>query len=376
MLKLGINARTLAAGKLRGWSRYTINLLEALQEYDVHFYLFSDKPFSDVFLQRLNQEKVTVDVRPVNRYFVWEQKVLREQCIEHGVDLLHCPINYGLPALKPCPTVLTLHDAITEKYYYPKASFKEKWFPGALLWRLSAKISHLRADRIITVSRHAKKDLIEFLKLPEHKIDVIYEAADPSFSGGVSSELSEAILEKHNIRVPYFFYVGGWEERKNIPFLLKAFGELDQKNVQLVLAGGSSTQKQKLKAEYSHLGDQLNLLEWVEEEELPTLYQQARAFIYPSEYEGFGLQVCEAMKMGTPVLVADRTSLPEIAGSGGLSFSLDQTDELVSLMKDVLDDSKFTAMKEKSKKRGEEFSWKMAAEQTWQTYQELLKANF
>ena len=370
-LRLGINARTLRGEHLRGWSRYTINLLEALLEYDVDLLLFSDQPLADRFLRRLPSDRYQVVVENGSRYVVWEQGRLPSLCRAHRVDVLHCPSNYGLPVVSPCPTVLTLHDAISSRYQ-SSTPWRRRIRPASIMWNLSAYVSRRSADRVITVSEHAKRDLITFLRLPSDRIDVIYEAADPLFGRRPTDEEVRAVTARHGITHPYLFYVGGWERRKNVHFLLGAF-EKAQCTLSLVIGGGRAEEVGQMRARYPQLAGRVQFIGWVEEEDMPALYAGARAFVYPSEYEGFGLQVCEAMKVGCPVFVSDVGSLPEVLGDGGETFSLQDDRQLVHLIENVAHDDGFHAdLRARSERRAEEFSWQKTGRETWQVYQRLL----
>jgi len=153
--------------------------------------------------------------------------------------------------------------------------------------------------------------------------------------------------------------VGGWEQRKNIPFLLKAFAAAKLEGVKLVLAGGSSSQKTDLLSLAIELdiSASLELMGWVEEEDLPILYAEAISFVYPSEYEGFGLQLCEAMAVGCPILAANSTCLPEILGNGGQLFDLESVHNLKVLMQNINSDRQFLdKLKTLAKQRSQVFS--------------------
>ncbi len=195
--------------------------------------------------------------------------------------------------------------------------------PDDIKTYLYHRMAAANADRIITVSNHAKTDLVSRLGLAAEKIDVIYEAAEARFSEPVAQETIEEIRLQYQLPSKYIFYVGGWETRKNIPFLLKSFAAADLPEVSLVLAGGKDAQMQEL-TELSRslsIGTRVRLLGWVHERDLPALYAGALCFVYPSEYEGFGLQLCEAMAAGCPTLAARATSLPEVLGAGGETFA-------------------------------------------------------
>ena len=114
-MKVAFNARLLQDPGLRGWSRYTINLLAELPGLGIDLFLYSDRPLHENHLSRLPVGSYQVRVQ-ASRYAIWEQVWLPRQCGRDGVAVLHCPLNFGLPWSSPCPRVLTLHDAIAQAY--------------------------------------------------------------------------------------------------------------------------------------------------------------------------------------------------------------------------------------------------------------------
>jgi glycosyltransferase involved in cell wall biosynthesis len=120
------------------------------------------------------------------------------------------------------------------------------------------------------------------------------------------------------------------------------------------------------------VGDRLRLLGWVDDADLPALYAGALAFVHPSEYEGFGLQLCEAMAVGCPVLAARATCLPEVLGSGGETFGLDSADELAELLRRVASEPEFRErLARRARVRAADFSWRRTAEETLAVYREI-----
>ncbi|GAC1344462.1 MAG: glycosyltransferase family 1 protein [Isosphaeraceae bacterium] len=374
-MKIGINAVLLSDPSLRGWNRYTVNLLAELPGQGVELVLYSRAPVFEGHLARLPAGSFQTRVDSTGRYLNWEQRRLPKLCEQDGVQVLHSPFNYGLPWSCPCPMVLTLHDAIEFIYYGKRASWRSRWSRGGLQTRLMHWVARSRADRIITVSEHAKKDLAGFLRLPADRIDVILEAADPSFGKPVAPHDRQSLRERHHLRKPFIFYIGGWEERKNIPCLVRGFAASGINDVELVLAGGKDEQRADLVALAQSLGvdDRLRLLGWITDEELPVLFAEALCFVYPSVYEGFGLQICEAMAMGCPTLASNVTSLPEVLGDGGETFDPNDPETLGRLLRRVAEESSFRAeLADRAKRRSAVFSWRKAAEETAAVYRRVI----
>ncbi len=374
-MRVAFNARGLSDGTLRGWTRYTVNLLAELSRQGIELFLYTDKRLHQDHLSRLKPETYRVVESPPMRYVKWEQVWLPRQCAADGVDILHTPINFGLPWRSPCLRVMTLHDAIDMIYYRARTRWWKKLAPSDIRSYAYHRIAAANADRIITVSNHAKTDLISRLGLAPGKIDVIYEAAEARFGEPVSQQAIEEVRRQYQLPSKYIFYVGGWEARKNIPFLMRSFAAADLPEVSLVLAGGKDAQMLEL-TELSRalsISDRVRLLGWVDERGLPALYAGALCFVYPSEYEGFGLQLCEAMAAGCPTLAARATSLPEVLGAGGETFTLDTYDELVELLRRVnQDDSYRSELSRRARMRSADFSWASTASRTIGVYESAL----
>jgi glycosyltransferase involved in cell wall biosynthesis len=373
-MKIGFNARLLASPTIRGWNRYTINLLVELARLGVELVLYTDHPLHPTHLSQLPTGTYRVQVAPPMKYPLWEQVWLPKQCRQDQIDVFHCPFHFGIPMRMHCPTVLTLHDAIDHIYYAPQQTLTEKLKPANLQNQLYQWLARVSATHIITVSEYSKTDLIRHFKIPEDKITVIYEAADAKFHQPIIEEERARIREHYQLKSPYIFYIGGWEQRKNIPFLLKAFAQAKLTDVNLVLAGGNRQQKSGLMqlAESLGIGNRLILLEWVEDADLPALYAEALCFVYPSEYEGFGLQLCEAMAVGCPVLAAQASCLPEIVGEGGTLFNLEDIKNLVGHLEAIATDPTYhSKLRQQSRIRSGNFRWENTAKSSLNVYEEL-----
>ena len=295
-------------------------------------------------------------------YTDWEQRVLPKLTTELELDILHCPINYGLPLFGKTKKVLTLHDAIEKAFYDPLKSIYKKWTWTERKMRFYHLLSQRAADAIITVSEHAKKDIVKYYGVEANKINVIYEAADPHFSEKSIKPLEEIQKKYPKFQKDSLFYVGGFEERKNVEGLLGAYAK-SKKTKPLVLAGQGS--------QNIH-GDNVFGLGYAQDEDLPSLYFYSFAFIYPSFYEGFGLQAVEAMQMKKPVLVSSNTSLREVIAQEDCVFDPYNTNEILQKINWLFSEADISALSQRSFQRSKDFSWQRNIKETLKIYEKVL----
>ena len=247
---------------------------------------------------------------------------------------------------------------------------------AGIISRTYLLIARTVAEHVITVSEHARGDLIHKLRLRPDRVTVVPEAADPAFLEPVNEAAKDAVRARWGLTRPYVFYVGGWEERKNIPFLLRGFAAAGLTGVELVLAGGRDEQQAELGKLAAELGiaDRLRLLGFVPDPDLPAVYAAALGFVYPSRYEGFGLQLVEAMAVACPVLAARATCLPEVLGGGGETFALTDPGELAGQMKRLATDPVYrNGLSDLASRRAADFSWDRTAAATAAVYERVLR---
>lgn len=269
--------------------------------------------------------------------------------------------EYFLPYLKNRPFVITCHDLIHEKFGDHYSYLKKD-----VMQRKGKKNILERADKIISVSESTKKDIIEFYGIVPEKIKVIYLAHEQGEN--ISSEVE---LE---VKSPYLLYVGLRTGYKNFKFFITAISEVLKKypNIVLVCAGGGNFTKQ----EYI-LFDQLKITKRLvyqplHSANLPTIYQQALAFFFPSLYEGFGIPVLEAFSNSCPAVLSNRGSLPEIGQEAALYFDPTNKESIIHIATNIIEDATLRMqLKEKGPKRANSFSWKKTAIQTYEVYKDI-----
>jgi glycosyltransferase involved in cell wall biosynthesis len=257
------------------------------------------------------------------------------------------------------PVVLTVHDMIHE-------IFAAQMDPENQYAR-TKQTAVLAADRIICVSENTKKDLLERCPVSEDKIQVIHLASeiDASLSFG-----DEAVPTQ-----PYYLYVGSRNPNyKNFGTLLDAFARVASIHADALLCviGGALRSDEQAQVDTLGITDRLHLVANVSDRHLAKLYRCSLAFVYPSLYEGFGIPPLEAMACGTPVVAANRASIPEVVGDGGILFEphavQDLADILLNLYESPAERERWIAQ---GNHRVQQFSWQKMADQTFAVYQSL-----
>lgn len=373
-MRIGIDARFYGpVGK--GLGRYTQKLVEHLETVaDEHeFVVFLRKENFDLFQPTSPRfRKVLADFR---WYTLAEQLRFPGLIRREGIDLMHFP-HFNIPVLVPCPFVVTIHDLILLRFPTKRATTL-----NALTYRIKyAAYRHVirtavrKAKRIITVSEFTKRDIMERFGTDASRVAVTYEAADPA-----PETFRDADLASKGVVKPYFLYVGNAYPHKNLEALLETFAGLrkDGLDAQLVLVGKEDYFYERLRTEAESLGllgdDSVIFWGYAEDEDLPSLYRGARAYVFPSHFEGFGLPPLEAMRFGTPVVSSDASCLPEILGDAARFFDPKDSGSMATAMKDIFIDAELrSSLAERGKARAMKFDWGACAAATYDIYRHAL----
>ncbi|MFM7315668.1 MAG: glycosyltransferase family 4 protein [bacterium] len=363
---------------MRGWTRYTVNLIRSLVETgEVEIFLITDRPMAEehrtALLQSFESGLLHEVASGPMAYPKWQERWLPQAIKSNKISVYHTPYHYGIPWRAGCPTVATLHDAIDATMKLP---WGQRFSRVALLSRYYLWQSRKMASSVITVSQFSAGELSRSLKIPREKIRVVYEAADPVFDQKANEAQIAEVTQRYAISLkPYVFYVGGLEERKNFEVVLHAMASMQHKpSFLLALAGGAEQDRLRLAELAGSLGvsADVKFLGKVPDTDLPALYAGSLALVYPSRLEGFGLQLVEAMACGCPLLVSQATSLPEIAGQAADYFLPDDSSALAAMFERLVVDSDFPSdLKHRSMERSRDFSWAATALGTLAVYREL-----
>jgi glycosyltransferase involved in cell wall biosynthesis len=269
------------------------------------------------------------------------------------IDVFHSPL-FHLPAVLPCKSIVTIHDAIP--LVRPELSS-----PGfTRLFKEQAVEAVTRADRVVCPTEHAKEDLVRALHVAPEKIHVITETPEPHFR----------VLERK--REPEFFLVvGSLEPRKNPLVVLDALTHFPRSHSpRVVFVGPAAGVDVTEQARRRGVEDSVRWLGAVSEEELVQLYNDAIALIFPSLYEGFGLPVVEAFACGTPVIASSASSVPEVAGDAAILFDPSDASALASAMRSLTPE-RAVDLRKRGFERLEAFSKERVCDQLALLYSEL-----
>jgi glycosyltransferase involved in cell wall biosynthesis len=310
------------------------------------------------------------------RRALWDLGDVSRQAARVEADLLHIP-HLATPIRSRTPLIVTIHDVIP--FLLPAYQASRAMQINLAVIRRTVRSARL----ILTPSGAAAADITRVLGIPRHRIRVTPEAAGNEFRPTIDLSHEQAVARRLGINCRYIFNVGGFDIRKNLPVLLEAFARLRPRinePVQLVIAGAPHSDNPAVYPPLEPVIDQLGLNEAVvlpgriSDDDKLALYRGAALYATPSLYEGFGLTALEAMACGIPTVAANRTSLPEVVGDGGLLVEPDAA-SFATAMATILEDSEVAAgLKERGLARAATFSWRRTAELTLDAYHDVIES--
>ena len=351
MARIGVNALYLIPGGVGGTEIYLRELLKALAQIDQtnEYFVFTNaETGADLIPKQANfqwkPQAVHARIRPAR--ILWEQIALPLEASRYKLDVLFNP-GFTAPIFAPCPSVTVFHDLQHKRH--PEHF---RWF-DLPFWNLLLWASAHRARRLIAVSEATKADLRRFYKL--ESVTVIHHGVDPAFF-----EIDRSAIE------PYVLCVSTLHPHKNIDGLIRAYAKA-KRDYRLVLAGmrGFATARIEALIDELNVRGSVELTGWLSRPDLLRLYARARAFVYPSTFEGFGMPVSEALAAGIPVACSKIPPLREVAGDAALYFDpLDESSLAGALDRIVSDEHLRCKLSAAGPVRARTFTWERAARET------------
>ena len=306
---------------------------------------------------------------------VWfEQVAFPRACRQAKADLAFVPY-WGSPGWQPCRTAVTVHDLIPLVLPAYRGGVSQRLYTQLVGWTAR------RAAVVLTDSQSSRRDIIRHLHIPEERVHAVLLAADEQYRPIVDSDELRRVREKYHLPERFILYLGGFDVRKNVPRLVRAYARFLREGDRASDLGGLGRPPRSDEVPYLVIAgklpaadteftpdprrvvaeegivDQVQFTGWVDEADKPALYSLASAFVFPSLYEGFGLPVAEAAACGTPVLTSNRSSLPEVDPA---AFLVDPEDAaaLAQGLAQVLTAQRVSGS---DKDRG----WQQVARETW-----------
>ncbi|RLT41239.1 MAG: glycosyltransferase family 1 protein [Chloroflexi bacterium] len=286
---------------------------------------------------------------------------------ERAVDLFHAT-DHLLPFLPQTATLTTVHDLTFLSHAHTHARLNR------LFLRLMMPLFLRRTDGIIAVSASTRRDMESHYGPLSAPVAVIHSGVHSRFQPVKDEKILAGTRARYELPPRFVFYVGTIEPRKNLPVLIRAFRQAALTGVKLVIGGKKGWMYEETFAQVQALGleDRVIFTGFIPDDELPALFSLADLFVFPSQYEGFGLPVLEAMACGTPVITSNLSSLPEVAGEAALLISPTDVAGLADAIRYVMGDAGMRrAMAEKGIAQAARFSWRRCAVETVAFYEEI-----
>ena len=364
---LGIDANEANVQRKVGISEYVYQLLlqfHSLASEDKKFIIYlKDKPRDDF-------PKATPfwQYRVVGPKKMWTQIGLPLNLFlkKDKPDIFFSPGHYA-PRFSPVPTVISIMDLAF--FHFPDY-FTKKDLAQLKSW---TGYSVKKARAIITISTSSKDDIIKLYGTSIDRVHVVYLGIKNTVTLKPHIYSMQELQTKYGISKDFVLFVGTLQPRKNISRLIEAFSLLLKDKsyqgspIQLVIVGKKGWQYEEILESPKKFGieDKVKFLDFVPDDELVMLYKNALCFLFPSLYEGFGLPILEAMKLGCPVITSNVSSMPEAGGDAAIYVDPENVEDIAKKLEKVLSDSKLRSeMVEKGKKQVQKFNWDKTAKET------------
>ncbi|MBL7085956.1 MAG: glycosyltransferase family 4 protein [Candidatus Cloacimonetes bacterium] len=353
-----------------GIGNYVVNIITKLAKLDKKnkYIIYTSKKNADFF----QSDNINFNVKDIGFFsknrmlrIFWEQFLLPISLIKNNVDLLHSP-GFVCPIIKTCKSVITIHDMTF--FSHPKVHtwFKRIYFP--IMIYLSSKV----CNKIISVSNYTTNETKKYLKISGQKIITIHESFNESLLQ--VKDYKENSYNKYSIDSDYLLFVGTLEPRKNIKSIILSLDKIKNQNIKLVIVGKKGWMYKEMFSLIQNLKleNRIIFTGYVPDNELGLLFENAKIFIYPSLFEGFGIPILEAMYFNCPVITSNLSSMPEVAGKAAVLVDPYNISELVDAINNILSSKGYRQkLIQEGRKNIKKFSWEKTAKKTLKVYESL-----
>jgi len=295
-----------------------------------------------------------------------------------GCDLVHIPNLFSVPRMLPCPYVMTVHDMLE----HMSRDRQQNGFWRSMHFQMTKRVL-AGAARIFAVSNFTRNEIEKLFEIPSDRVEVVYNAIDERFLHGHASAADrDLIARRYQVTYPFLLYAGRISAHKNVVRMIEAFSALktelerDQAypDLKLIIIGDDLSGNPDLRRTVVRSGVQhdVRFLGFVPIEVLRIFYDEAKIFVFPSLYEGFGLPPLEAMVHGTPVVTSNVSSLPEVVGNAAVLVNPENVFEIMRALRRVLMDRALRdRMKERGYQQAARFSWETSVRRILEVYGEI-----
>ena len=378
-VKIAIDIRRMTEFGVGTYIRNVVRTLGRLDHETKYFLIGSPAKVKEIGPLPPNFHSVSIaePERSLKSFGQFRAIVKRLEC-----DLVHIPNLFSVPRVLPCPYVMTVHDMLE----HLSRARQQTGFWGSWHFHWTKRVLQ-GASRIFAVSNFTKTEVEKLFGIPSQRIEVVYNAIDERFlHGHANAAERQLIAERYQVTYPFLLYAGRISPHKNVVRMIEAFSALktelekDQAfpDLKLIIIGDDLSGNPDLRRTVIRSGVQndVRFLGFVPIEVLRTFYDQAKIFVFPSLYEGFGLPPLEAMAHGTPVVTSNLSSLPEVVGNAAVMVHPENVFEIMrALHRVLLDQSLREKMKERSYRQAAKFSWEKSVRRIMDAYREVLDAN-
>ena len=355
-MNIGFDAKRAFSNR-SGLGNYSRSTIEILMKYfpKNDYFLYTPNDNSDLFLN-INNAKI---IKPSNFFqkslkSYWRSFTVSKLIKNNKLDIYHglsneLPQNIHKTGVK---SLVTIHDLIFIRYPELYNAFDRK------IYNKKTKYACQNADTVIAISEQTKSDLVNYLGVDEKKIEIVYQTCHTQFGKTADAETKTKVRKKYNLPENFVLYVGTIEKRKNALNIVKAINE-HKIDIPIVIIGKKTDYQQDIEKYITknNMNKSVFILNGLPFKDLPTIYQLAEMFIYPSIFEGFGIPIIEALNSKIPVITTKGGCFSEAGGMSSLYVSHENTEELGEAIKKIISN---TDLRNKIIKEGYEYVQKFS----------------